>query len=151
MTTNGTGRKPTADDMMTTPPKHTPGPWITSEWRDDNHGEYKEVGAFGGSMWIADVRGSVESGNGSSNARLIAAAPELLEACTLIAAGPVDEPQIDLVGDWEKGLFCGLEDKGFQCDGYAACVYGFEAGVERVLKWAQGIVHEPIAKVEKGT
>lgn len=58
-----------------------------------------------------------------------------------ILAGPTDEPQIELAGEWETGLFCGLEDQNLQSDAYGACRYGFEAGVERTLEWAQGIVH----------
>ncbi len=63
--------------------KHTPGPWISSEWRKDGRGggEYKEIGALHGSVWIADVRTPVEPGNGTANAHLITAAPELLAAC----------------------------------------------------------------------
>ena len=83
--------------------------------------------------------------------RLRASHDRLLEAARLIAAGPVDEPQIDLVGDYQKGLFCGLEDVGLQGDGHKACLHGFEAGVERVLEWAQGIVHDAIAQAEEVT
>lgn len=71
-------------------------------------------------------------------------APSPCAACRLIAAGPVDEPQLDLEGDWRKGLFCGLEDVDRQRDPYEACIYGFEKGVERVLEWAQRIVEDAI-------
>lgn len=74
---------------------------------------------------------------------------KLRKACSLIAAGPIDEPQIELTGDWEKGLFCGLEDREYHCDGYAGCVYGFEAAVERMQEWGQGVVEEALAEAEK--
>jgi len=51
--------------------KHTPGPW-TSDW-DDN-----------GFFWIDPIHASLSGCPGDdaeANARLIAAAPELLEAC----------------------------------------------------------------------
>ena len=67
---------------------------------------------------------------------------ELLEARKLLLGGPVDEPQIELRGEWHQGLHCGLEDVGLQGDGYEACDYGFEAGVERALEWAQGLFSE---------
>lgn len=65
---------------------------------------------------------------------------KLIEACKRLLEGPVDEPQIDLAGDYQTGLFCGLEDNGMQGDAYDACIYGFEKGVERALEWAQGII-----------
>ncbi len=67
-------------------------------------------------------------------------------ALRAIKSGPTDEPQIDLTGDYEKGLFCGLEDVGLQGDGYGACRYGFEAGVERALEWAQGLATDALKK-----
>ena len=71
--------------------QHTPGPWIVSEWRLDreNVGENVATAAraclalLRGKMadMNADVHTPVEPGNGSANARLIAAAPDLLTAC----------------------------------------------------------------------
>lgn len=58
-----------------------------------------------------------------------------------ILAGPVDEPSVDCTGEYETGLFCGLEDRDIYYR-YDACKYGFEAGVERALEWAQGIAGE---------
>lgn len=66
----------------------------------------------------------------------------LRQAVEQILAGPIDEPQIDLVGEYQTGLFCGLEDRGLNGDPYGACLHGFECGVERALEWAQGIVRE---------
>jgi hypothetical protein len=73
---------------------------------------------------------------------------KLLEACNEISAGPVDEPQIELSGEYETGLFCGLEDRDLQGTGYEACRYGFEVGVERGLEWAQGIILAAVAEAD---
>ena len=64
------------------------------------------------------------------------------DALALLLAGPVNEPQINLVGEYQTGLFCGLEDRGLQGDPYEACLYGFEAGVEHTLEWAQGLAQD---------
>lgn len=74
-----------------------------------------------------------------------------LKALKEIAAGPVDEPQIDLTGDYLTGLYCGLEDRDLVDDGYSACDYGFEEGKSRVVEWAQGIAQgaiEPAPQAE---
>lgn len=55
--------------------KHTPGPWeINREWMD---GEWRQVVSGWDEKWL---RLSVAGNIGEANARLIAAAPELLEA-----------------------------------------------------------------------
>lgn len=70
--------------------------------------------------------------------------PELVAACKDIATGPIDEPQIDLTGEYHTGLHCGLEDRDI-VDRYDACDHGFEKGVERALEWAQGVVEAVLA------
>ncbi len=57
--------------------KHTPGPWI-ADW-DDGGQWYVNIGGLSvsGNALRGDSGGCIES----ANARLIAAAPELLEAC----------------------------------------------------------------------
>ena len=55
--------------------KHTPGPWFVSSIKGDDG---IMVGAGDGSDLVADVRLVLEA---EQNAYLIAAAPELLEAC----------------------------------------------------------------------
>ena len=130
--------------------KHTPGPWIAD-------GAERIQGTAEQHRYdiarLCPVPFHIVKGDGSvirrANARLIAAAPDLLAACEAIAAGPIDEPQIDLSGEWQTGLFCGLEDRSLQSDSYAACLYGFEAGVERVLEWAQGIIGDAKAKGDR--
>ena len=59
--------------------KHTPGPWGTFEIRSEGSGEVRTgVCAFDGDYMIADV-GWDRPNEAEANARLIAAAPDLLE------------------------------------------------------------------------
>ena len=62
--------------------KHTPGPWKEDAWvgtdpYDDPDGPFVEVGNVRWSPNKVDVPAAIEQ---TANARLIAAAPELLEA-----------------------------------------------------------------------
>lgn len=74
--------------------------------------------------------------------------PELVAAGNTILAGPVDEPRVELTGEYQTGLYCGLEDCGAHEDGYAGCDYGFEQGVTRTLEWAQGVIAAVLAKMK---
>lgn len=89
--------------------KHTPGPWLytpSDEWRT-NGGEFAQWGEFKISAGSGDVMapnyyrvGSVSNVNNSdeneANARLIAAAPELLQALQAVSdAEAADEAGID--------------------------------------------------------
>lgn len=68
------------DEVSTrTAASYTPGPW--AHYFDDSMGEHS-VATSGHSRLIANVRGH----EADANARLIAAAPELLAACTHILA-----------------------------------------------------------------
>lgn len=67
--------------------KHTPGPWeLSISERNDGHGTYRNVqesASFGDVVASVCVRHKANhtlNEAGSANARLIAAAPELLEA-----------------------------------------------------------------------
>ena len=55
---------------------HTPG-----KWESFNNGRYIEAITKEGRIRICNVLTLLWSGNSKANARLIAAAPELLEAC----------------------------------------------------------------------
>jgi hypothetical protein len=55
---------------------YTPGPWNVQKLGIVRH--YFEINAKG--AWIADVKGPSQNEQGEANARLIAAAPEMLEA-----------------------------------------------------------------------
>ena len=58
----------------------------------------------------------------------------LREALQRISDG-TDAPDIDLSGDWQTGLYCGVEDRDCQ-DRYEGADYGYSQGVERTLEWA---------------
>lgn len=123
----------------------TPGPW---EVAPDRLGIIAKGARHGYGIAHAFSHPAIcpkDPAEAEANARLIAAAPSLREACNSILAGPVDEPQIELSGEYETGLFCGLEDRGLQDTGYEACRYGFEQGVERGVEWAQGIAESALA------
>lgn len=75
--------------------KHTPGPWIAREPSDGDEwffGHRLRNGIYGKQIVVSDSRDNeicVYSGNTDgeiANARLIAAAPDLLEACIEILA-----------------------------------------------------------------
>ena len=72
--------------------KHTPGPWKVDKELTSRSGEWliaMDAGDKGRGIAIAETR--VATGAELANARLIAAAPELLEALQLIAdTDPVD-------------------------------------------------------------
>lgn len=66
--------------------KHTPGPW---EWDcglvpPDGPGRYADIYKDGGDLIIAQFNDLIPEGK--ANARLIAAAPDLLEACEALCA-----------------------------------------------------------------
>lgn len=67
--------------------QHTPGPWVA--WRDGAVGptSKEEDQSFGMLLPVAYVEDSDWPESADANARLIAAAPELLEALTLLVAG----------------------------------------------------------------
>ena len=47
----------------------------------------------------------------------------------------MDCPAIQCEGEWQTGMFCGLEDRGIT-DRYDACLYGYNHAIERVNEWA---------------
>ena len=59
--------------------KHTPGPWVIENNRSFPMIVARDGGKYDGACICPEVC------NGEANARLIAAAPELLEACKIIA------------------------------------------------------------------
>jgi hypothetical protein len=46
-----------------------------------------------------------------------------------------DDPAIQGTGEYDQGLMCGVEDRGFQRDGYSAMRYGYDRALERVNEW----------------
>lgn len=61
--------------------KHTPGPWVV----DRTHPELERNVVWSGDQIIASVVND-QHGNADANARLVAAAPELLEALRYMVA-----------------------------------------------------------------
>jgi hypothetical protein len=74
---------------------HTPAPWEVFEklTSSENHRGYMIRAKYGRSMWaFADVQPGDEDGIlGGANARLIAAAPELLEALQRLIGTGLDQ------------------------------------------------------------
>ena len=42
--------------------------------------------------------------------------------------------------EYDQGLMCGVEDRGFQNDGYAAMRYGYDAALQRVAEEIDGTI-----------
>lgn len=83
--------------------EHTPGPWETSRDRlSGNHG------LVGDGMWFAKISWTVRDNRNDADARLIAAAPDLLavvrDACAIFDANHEsgDEYNSDLASDLWK-------------------------------------------------
>ena len=70
---------------------HTPGPWEVLPESDSHEGplnivsEYEEKGGRASANWIAECDLQSDEAQNRANARLIAAAPDLLEAANLTA------------------------------------------------------------------
>jgi hypothetical protein len=82
--------------------KHTPAPWqlsATEEWNYNRHGCLMVGGGDDGSDIVAQIRtncSDVCTDSESANARLIAAAPELLAALRYIVIGDEDHEDLDV-------------------------------------------------------
>lgn len=79
----------------TTAPAHTPAPWVVKDYDFKKKGkEYTRLGVFSETSrsWITDNIYAHTLKNGAkANARLIAAAPELLEACVELRRIVIDD------------------------------------------------------------
>ena len=75
---------------------HTPGPWIAYEWAPG-----WSIGAINAQYTVANLS---ECNNARANARLIAAAPELLEVCQAIAELNQGQGQLNMcmVANWAE-------------------------------------------------
>ena len=52
------------------------------------------------------------------------------------------------VGEWQRGLFCGLEDRGIT-DRYESCQYGYNQALDKVQEWIIDGMDQIIAKAEE--
>lgn len=48
-------------------------------------------------------------------------------------------------GDYEQGLMCGIEDRGYQADGYSGMRYGYDRALERVSERIDGVIESALA------
>ena len=81
---------------------HTPGPWFIERRTRDNETPYYWVTASEGNGWANDRYMSVSGCIDEHDARLIAAAPELLEAC--LAMIEWDDRENDHAVDFHKRM-----------------------------------------------
>jgi hypothetical protein len=82
-----------------TSPAHTPGPWILSE-SDSAASSFGIADANGSSIAsVGDGRHDGAPEESAANARLIAAAPDLLDACMTLAEVASDSVEL---GDWPE-------------------------------------------------
>lgn len=56
----------------------------------------------------------------------------------------IDCPAVQNEGDWETGMFCGLEDVGIT-DRYEACRFGYIAAIARVKEWVMCDIEAALA------
>jgi ribosomal protein L29 len=78
--------------------KHTPGPWFVTRQYVVGPRDESETQSQGMIVGVADVYGN----NRNQDARLIAAAPELLELVEAFVAETVDYATINKLGDPEN-------------------------------------------------
>lgn len=48
-------------------------------------------------------------------------------------------------GDYDQGLMCGIEDRGYQADGYSGMRYGYDRALERVSERIDGVIESALA------
>lgn len=68
--------------------QHTPGPWICATATDDRNPEIMQHGTFAS---IATLSGMAPDEEMQANARVLAAAPDMLEALKLFVSGPINK------------------------------------------------------------
>lgn len=64
-------------------------------------------------------------------------------------AGNINHDAVQCVGEWETGLFCGLEDQNIT-DRYDACRYGYDHALEKVQEWIIDGIVKAIAEAKEG-
>lgn len=58
-----------------------------------------------------------------------------------------DAPDIDASGEWQRGLHCGVEDRGCR-DRYDGADFGHMVGVEKGIEWASTEAKYALDQVE---
>lgn len=59
------------------------------------------------------------------------------------AIDKMDCPAVSNQGEWQTGMFCGLEDRSIN-DRYEACLYGYEQAIARVQEWVIDDIQETL-------
>lgn len=71
---------------------------------------------------------------------------DLLKTCKK-ALENMKLPAVECSGDWQTGMFCGLEDRNIT-DRYEACMFGYEKALEKVEEWILSNIEQAIARAE---
>ena len=85
--------------MTTTNATHTPGPWQSMHAGNANDEHARTIRSYGGA-WIADVLRQGTEADRAANARLIAAAPDLLAALQHVFDAAEDGGDMNDI-DWD--------------------------------------------------
>lgn len=75
--------------------------------------------------------------------RKVAAAEGMAEALQCISKCE-NAPDVDVTGEWETGLHCGVEDRNCRTP-YEGANYGHTVGVEKALEWASNEAKHALA------
>ncbi len=75
---------------------------------------------------------------------LIEQRDELLKACKK-AVENMEQDAVQANGEWQTGMFCGLEDRNIT-DRYDACMYGYNNALKKVQEWVIGAIEEGISE-----
>lgn len=88
----------------TTATKHTPGPWEISD--ECSISDYRRIRAVNDGQYVCVCDSAIvcAAQKNKANARLIAAAPELLEACINVRAFMGDKPSDDRDSTYDNGV-----------------------------------------------
>lgn len=97
------------------------------------------------------IAAAMEDGRKANARRLVACwnAHDMLVGELKGVLKSMDCDAIQCNGDWQTGMFCGLEDRNIT-DIYDACMYGYEMALKRVREWVLDGLEEAIAEAEKG-
>lgn len=99
-----------------------------------------------GPEWKNEAGHQLVKANAEFIVRACNAHKDLLDACENAVKQMGDAP-VQGCGEWQRGLFCGLEDMEIT-DRYAACRYGYDKALSKVQEW---IIEEIEAAIEKTT